>query len=580
MPPSELARRRRRLLTRALPLSAIALAAFVAGLIFGTAPAPETEAADRFVSALARQNFSAMHGELNPASQRTYSPKKLRAAYLEAQETATLRSIDPDEAGDPETEDGRDAVKVPVRISTVSFGAFGSSLTLPFADGGIDWGPHLAFPDLRPGEQLKSDIKLAHRAEIRARDGTPLAAGPPLGRTSPLGSAAIDVSGLVGEAKPAELSELARQGYPAGTPVGVSGLEQAFNRRLAGRSGGLLLAMSKQSEDRVLAQGEPLPGKPVKTSIDPDLQEAAVAGLGGRSGGVTVLDARSGVVRALAGSAFSAPQPPGSTFKIVTTTAALEQGVVDLDDQFPITDGINVGGRFIANANDELCGGSFVESFAASCNAVFAPLGPKIGEGDLVDTAERYGFNSMPTLYSESATRITEPPSPTIPEDVGDDLDLGVTAIGQGEVLATPLEMASVAQTVAGRGVRMPTPIVTDRGLQADTEPVRVTSREVAGQLRELMVGVVAGGTGSAAALPGVQVAGKTGTAELGPKSGAPAPPPGEDPEQAVDAWFTAFAPAQSPRLAVAVLLIDAEADGGVVAAPVARDVLAAGLLG
>ncbi len=85
------------------------------------------------------------------------------------------------------------------------------------------------------------------------------------------------------------------------------------------------------------------------------------------------------------------------------------------------------------------------------------------------------------------------------------------------------------------------------------------------------MIGVVAGGTGSAAALPGgVQVAGKTGTAELGPKPDAPEPPPGEDPEQIIDAWFTAFAPAQKPRLAVAVLLIDAEADGGVVAAPIA----------
>ncbi len=365
-----------------------------------------------------------MHGHLNPASQQRYRPRELREAYLQAQETATLRSIDPGEAGEPESLDGGDAVTVPLRVSTVSFGVIERDLTLPFADGGVEWAPHLVFPGLRRGEELDSEIELGRRAEIRANDGTPLATGPPEARSSPLGSDAIDVSGVIGEPETEDVPALARQGYPVGTPVGVSGLEQAFNRRLAGRSGGLLLATA-EGEERVLAEGEPLPGEPVKTSIDPDLQQAAVLALAGRSGGVAVLDARSGAVRALAGSAFSAPQPPGSTFKIVTTTAALEQGAVELDDQFPITDGINVGGRFIANANDEFCGGSFTESFAASCNAVFAPLGPEIGEEDLVEMAERYGFNSTPTLYDEAATRITEPPAPSIPEDVGTDLDLG-----------------------------------------------------------------------------------------------------------------------------------------------------------
>ncbi len=101
-----------------------------------------------------------------------------------------------------------------------------------------------------------------------------------------------------------------------------------------------------------------------------------------------MLDARSGDVRALAGQAFSAPQPPGSTFKTITTTAALEKGVVSLDDEFEIVDGVNVGGRFISNANGEFCGGTFREAFAESCNADFAPLGPKIGNDELVATAE------------------------------------------------------------------------------------------------------------------------------------------------------------------------------------------------
>ncbi len=472
---------------------------------------------------------------------------------------------------------------MPIRVRTVAFGSFDSTLTLPFADGGIAWDPHLAFPGLRPGETLSSEIRLGHRGEIVARDGTPLAKGPPQARTSPLGSAAIDVAGEVGDADHDDVARLAREGFPAGTPVGVSGLERAFNSLLAGKPGGELIATAaKGGGDRVLAAGDPKPGQRLKTTIDPDLQRSAVAGLAGRSGGVVALDARSGAVRALAGSAFSAPQPPGSTFKVVTTTAALQKGVVGLDEQFPISDGINVGGRFIANAHNEFCGGSFSEAFAQSCNAVFAPLGPKIGADALVATAERFGFNSEPSLYDATATAITDPPQPSIPppDQIGDDLDLGVTAIGQGEVLATPLEMASVAQTIAMRGVRQPTAIVRDRDLQPAAKPVRVASRKIAGQLRDLMIEVVNAGTGTAAALPGVQVAGKTGTAELGPKPGAPAPPPGQDPEQAVDAWFTSFAPAHSPRLAVAVLLVDANADGGTVAAPVAHDVLATGLLG
>lgn len=567
--------RRRRLLTRALPLAVIAFVALVAGLIAGAAPPAESEAAEDFVAAWARQQFPVMHRQLNERSRRDHSIQELREAYLEAQETATVRTIDPGAAGDPQSAGGAKAVAVPVRLETIAFGEVEADLRLPFADGGIAWDPHLVFPGLRAGERLESEIELSRRGAIRARDGTPLAAGSPLARTSPLGSAAIDVTGEIGEPEPGDLPELSRQGFPAGTPVGVSGLERAFNRHLAGRSGGQLLAVSAEGDERVLAEGRPAPGETLRTTIDPELQRAAVAGLAGRAGGVVVLDARSGAVRALAGSAFSAPQPPGSTFKVVTTTAALQEGVVKLEDQFPVTDGINVGGRFIANAHDELCGGSFVEAFAASCNAVFAPLGPKVGEEALVATAERFGFNSLPALYDEQATRLTDPPAPTIPEQVGDDLDLGVTAIGQGQVLATPLVMASVAQAVAAKGVRRPTPIVAERGLQSDAEPVRVMSRRIAGQLRDLMIGVVAGGTGSAAALANVQVAGKTGTAELGPDPDAPEPPPGEDPEQEVTAWFIAFAPAANPRLAVGVMLVDADADGGEVAAPVAAEVLA-----
>ena len=154
---------------------------------------------------------------------------------------------------------------------------------------------------------------------------------------------------------------------------------------------------------------------------------------------------------------------------------------------------------------------------------------------------------------------------------------LGSSAIGQGKVLATPLELASISQTIAAGGMRSPTPLVTDHGMGPDAKPVKVTSPQTAATVRDLMVQVVVQGTGQSAALPNIQVAGKTGTAELGSK---PFSAEGEqgDGEQKVDAWFTSFAPAGSPRLAVAVMVVNADGDGGTVAAPIAREVLASGL--
>jgi cell division protein FtsI/penicillin-binding protein 2 len=573
---SSAAERRRRLITRTLPLALAALVAFVIGAATGAPGSPEKEAAKRFTAAWAKRDYRAMYAELNDASRARVSRKQFTDAYREAAEITTMRSLDPGSAGDPASSGGAQVVPVPLEIATVAYGEIAESIDLPYAEGGIDWDDSLVFPGLARGEHLRGQIELAERAPILARDGTPLAEGPAEEREHPLGSAAIDVTGEVGEAPEEDLEKLARHGFSPETPVGVSGLERAFNARLSGKPGGSLLAVNADGTGvRVLAQGKPEKGAPLKTTIDPDLQEAAVSGLAGRVGGVAVLDARTGDVRALAGQAFSAPQPPGSTFKIVTTVAALQKGVASLDDEFEITNGVNVGGRFINNANGEYCGGTFRQAFAESCNADFAPLGPKIGNDKLVETAERFGFNSPPTLYAPKIVREVEPEESTIPEQIGAEIDLGVSAIGQGEVLATPLEMASVAQTIGNEGVRMPTSIVANKKLRPHAKPVRVMSKKTAEEMTELMIGVVTEGTGTAGAIPEAQVAGKTGTAELGPKPGQEN---AENPVQIKDAWFAAFAPAEKARLAVGVLLIEAEAAGGEVAAPIASEVLSVGL--
>ncbi len=568
--------RRRRLITRTLPLALVAIVAFAFGASAGAPGSPEKEAADRFAQAWAAEDYAAMYAELNAESQSAITINDFVLAYRDAGLVASQRSLDPDSAGDPDLAGGVTTVPVDVVAETAAFGPVVGRVDLPYEDGGIAWGPSLVFPGLREGEHLESRVELAPRAPILAADGTALAEGEAEAREHPLGSAAIDITGEIGSPDEEDLPTLLSQGFSAETPVGVSGLEQAFNARLAGRPGGTLLAVADaDGAERPLAEADPRPGAPVKTTIDTGLQTEAVSALAGRSGGIAVLDTRSGDVRALAGQAFSAPQPPGSTFKMITTVAALQKGVVSMDDYFEITNGVNVGGRFIENANGEYCGGTFREAFAHSCNADFAPLGPEIGNEAMVETAKRFGFNSPPTLYAPRFVEAVDPPQSSIPSEIGDDLDLGVSAIGQGEVLATPLQMASVAQTIANGGVREPTSIVANKKLRPKPESVRVMSKKRADQLTELMVGVVTEGTGFAGAIPEAQVAGKTGTAELGP---APGQEDEENPIQIKDAWFAAFAPSDKPQLAVSVMLIDAGASGGEVAAPAASQVLSAGL--
>jgi penicillin-binding protein A len=521
-----------------------------------------------------------MYGEISPEAAGRYPLAEFRDDYDKAQRTATVMRVDTGEPSESEAA-GHQVAVLPVTFATHAFGQVIGHLVLPLSGSDVDWSPKLVFPGLRRTDALVRRPQVPQRAPILARDGTPLAEGPAIARSSPLGSAGLSVAGEVSSPSREQNRQQMMLGFPPAAPTGTSGLELAFNQRLAGQPGGQLVAVPSGGGDasggRLLASTKAVPGKAVHTTIDADLQRTAVAALGSQYGGVAVLDATDGSVLALAGIAFSGPQPPGSTFKVITTTAALEAGLVKLSDQFPIQTSSVVDGREVANAHNEACGGSFVQAFAESCNSVFVPLGPKIGSQHLVGTAERYGFNSPPSLYDPAALRAVDPPQSTIPMSIPSDLDLGVSAIGQGQVLATPLEMASVAQTIADGGVRSPTAIVRDRSLRPTAKPTRVTSEQVAATLRSLMIGVVTSGTGIAAALPGVQVAGKTGTAELGPEALAPGQSE-EDAAQKLDAWFTAFAPANEPKLAAAAMVVNANGDGGTVAAPIVREVLAAGL--
>jgi cell division protein FtsI/penicillin-binding protein 2 len=583
---AEQARRRR---NRLLPLVAVAAVAFVFGVIAG-AGNPEKEAVEKFIASWTKQDFQSMHDNLSGEAKSKYPFEAMASDYLESQRTATATAIDPGSIEGPS--DG--VVTADIAIRTRIFGVVDGKIAFGVKDGKINWEPQMTFPGLGPGEVLGRRLELGARAPILAADGTPLAEGQGADRSSPLGSDAIDVVGETGQPDSHQAAELQSEGYPSEADIGISGLERAFNTRLAGTPGGQLLAVQggeggdvpAGTNGRALASANAKPGEAVKSTVDPGIQRAAVAALAGRAGGAVVLDARSGDVKALAGSAYSFPAPPGSTFKIITATAALEQNLVNLGDTFDVVEAANIGGREISNSHDQACGGTFLESFAKSCNTVFAPLGLEMGIESLAEAAERFGFNERPELFDAAALSEINPPSPSMPTSVESEADLAVTAIGQGRVLATPLSVASMAQTIATGGKRFPTNLVTEPALRSKAPVVTVTDPATAGKVKAMMVAVINSGTGSLADLGKIQVAGKTGTAELGekPKSEQPEPEPLEpgeeppDPEQILDAWFTAFAPAQKPRYVVATFLIDADGDGGEVAAPMAREILSAAL--
>jgi penicillin-binding protein A len=277
--------------------------------------------------------------------------------------------------------------------------------------------------------------------------------------------------------------------------------------------------------------------------------------------------------------AISETYPPGSTFKVITTAAALQNGATE-DEQLtaaatiPLPDSTatleNYGGAACINAETV----SLREAFARSCNTAFVQLGLLTGTDALRSTAQSFGLDDVldpvPLQVAESTTG-----------PIADAAALGMSSIGQKDVAVTPLENALVAATIANAGVTMQPylvdslqgPDLANISTTAPHQRRRAVSPEVAAKLTELMVGAEKV-TQQKGAIPGVQIASKTGTAEHG-----------TDPRHTPPhAWYIAFAPAQTPKVAVAVLVEDGadrlSATGGALAAPIGRAVIEAALQG
>jgi penicillin-binding protein A len=338
----------------------------------------------------------------------------------------------------------------------------------------------------------------------------------------------------------------------------------------------------------------------VRTTLDPGAQRVALRALGGRRGAVVAIEPQTGKVRVMAsvptfdpnelrdarslgalqnGSALNrttlGQYPPGSTFKVVTAVAAIDSGKYTkdsvVDGQSPKT----ISGAPLRNSGDQDFGSiPLTAALTRSVNTVWAEVGEKLGGKTMQEYMERFGFYEKvpvdlpPEERGQSGVRVADRAG-FVDVDSGR-VDVGRVAIGQGGLLATPLQMAMVASAVANDGELM-RPVITERVVDRDGRTQddveadrirRVMKESTAREVGDMMDQVVREGTGTAAALSGVPVAGKTGTAEIN-LQGLNQP------------WFIAFAPRENPRIAIAVTIERTQGgQGGTVAAPVAKQVL------
>ena len=382
---------------------------------------------------------------------------------------------------------------------------------------------------------------------------------------------------------------------------GASGVEDAYNRDLSGRHPdqqfrniGDWLIGKERAGDAVL-------------TLSQVAQETAREALGDRRGSVVVLDPTTGEIVALwsnpsydpsplashspkaAQQAFEAYRadptnpmlarayreryPPGSTFKVITAATAIETGTATVQTAYPSLRFLDLpqSDKQLRNFGGSNCGGTMAESFRRSCNTTFGQIGLDLGER-FVGGMKAFGIGEdVPFDLPEA--RSAGPAPGTFEKNKP---SFANAAIGQGDVAVTPLQMATVAAAIANGGVLM-APHVVREVRDADGEIVRRVGPDewkravqptTAAALTQMMIDVVQGGTGTAAAVPGQAVAGKTGTAQTGLDRS--------------HVWFIAFAPADAPRVAVAVMLENqpstTEVTGGALAAPIAQAVMRAAL--
>lgn len=435
-------------------------------------------------------------------------------------------------------------------------------------------------------------------------------------RLYPLDTELAHVLGYVGEASPEELAADPR--YHMGDLLGKAGIEKQWERYLRGVSGGQQIEVDAVGRKlKVLREVEEEPGNTVTLTIDLELQQAATAALGDRSGSIVALDPNNGEILAMVNSpsfdpnmfargvrrdewrglvsdkerplnnrAIQGQYPPGSTFKIIVATAALEEGVINPFTRIRCGGGLQFGNHYFRCWKKRGHGSMNVhDALVQSCDVFFYQVAQRLGVDVIAKYARAFGLGLPTGIGLEHEQAGTVPDTAwkrkrfKQPWYAGETLSV---AIGQGYVTATPLQMANAVATAATGTLHRPRLVA--RVETADGEPVQIEppaagdSLEVREttlrQVREALRDVVGRGTGKNARIAGIEVAGKTGTSQV-VALGRQRLKAKQVPRQHRDhAWFVAYAPADEPAIAVAALVEHADGGGGAVAAPIVREVL------
>ena len=388
--------------------------------------------------------------------------------------------------------------------------------------------------------------------------------------------------------------------YPNGTlfahPTGYSfvsrgdvGLERKYDDDLTGKTDEFKTILDE-------LRGKQREGNDLLTALDPAAQRVAFDGLAGRPGSVVAIEPQTGFVRVMASvpsfdlnsipdnfarlrRAPDAPlldrstqsgYPPGSTFKVVTATAAIDSGRFTPASVLSGKSPRVIGGVPLSNFGNEQFGDiPLTTALTHSVNTVWGQVGEKLGKSTMYKYMNRFGFDRKPPIDLPADELRSSGVFSTGGKllDAGDPIDIGRVAIGQERLQVTPLQMALVSSAIANGG-RLMRPHIVEKVIDADgrtvrrvkpSEESRVMSQQTASAVGSMMAQVVKEGTGTAAALQGIDVAGKTGTAEKG---------------VANQAWFIAFAPVTAPRIAIAVTVEQTTGQGGTIAAPIAKQVM------
>ena len=401
-------------------------------------------------------------------------------------------------------------------------------------------------------------------------------------RVYPYKEITAHLTGYISEISNKEIESSEEINYISGELTGKSGLEKSYEKKLRGKNG-YILYLQNNNNKKELMRKKAVDGENLITSIDRDLQKKVWQALDNKTGAVVVSDPKNGEILAMVSSPSYDPNqfvlgmsqsdwekiqknekspmlnraiqglyPPGSTFKIITAASALDSGLVEMDTEFNDKGELKIEGNIVRNYQNEVFGKhTFKEALTYSINTAFAKIALELSKERLIEYINKFGFEKNINLGLEVKNSSIG--------EINSKVDLAWTGLGQAKVLTNPIQMNRIIAIVANQGKNVFPSLIKNN---LENEDLRqIIAKENINKLEKMLINVVDKGTGKNADLESIEIAGKTGTAEIGIDDEKP------------HAWFVGYAPVNNPELAVAVFLENGGV-GGKDAAPIFKKII------